>query len=162
MNLGKVISIAIAPERTGALHNVESANAVAGRGLEGDRFYNRLGTYSGKHNESREVTLIETEALEALERDYGHAITAAESRRNIATRGIALNHLVGKQIRIGDAVLRGIRLCEPCGHLEQLAGLPIREGLIHRGGLRAQILRSGIIRVGDAILSEAERDQGTV
>ena len=130
---------------------VEQVRAVAGMGLEGDRYYLRTGSFSKKHDESREATLIESEALEALAREYGHQLTAAESRRNITTRGVALNHLVGKEFRVGAATLRGIRLCEPCGHLEQLTGRKVREGLIHRGGLRAQIVQSGVIQIGDSI-----------
>jgi hypothetical protein len=109
------------------------------------------GTYSGKHDLSRQVTLIEMEALEALARDYHISLLPIESRRNIATRGVALNHLVGKRFRVGEAVLLGMELCEPCGYLEQKSGKPVRLGLIHRGGLRAQILESGRIRVGDPV-----------
>jgi MOSC domain-containing protein YiiM len=130
---------------------VEQVRAVAGMGLEGDRYYLRTGSFSKKHDESREATLIESEALEALAREDGLQLTSAESRRNITTRGVALNHLVGKEFRVGAATLRGIRLCEPCGHLEQLTGRKVREGLIHRGGLRAQIVQSGVIQVGDSI-----------
>jgi MOSC domain-containing protein YiiM len=124
---------------------------VAGMGLEGDRYYLRQGSYTKKWDESREVTLIESEALEALARDYKLQISPAESRRNIATRGVALNHLVGQEFRIGQAILRGIRLCEPCSHLEQLTGREVRSGLVHRGGLRAQIVQSGTVQVGDSI-----------
>ena len=149
--LGEILSIQIAPQSEMQPQNVERVRAVAGMGLEGDRYYLRTGTYSKKHDESREATLIESEALEALVRDYGHQITPAESRRNLTTRGVALNHLVGKEFRIGEAVMRGIKLCEPCGHLEQLTGRTVREGLVHRGGLRAQIVQSGVIQVGDSI-----------
>ena len=149
--LGEILSIQIAAQSEAQPQNVERVRAVAGMGLEGDRYYLRTGTYSKKHDESREATLIESEALEALEREYGHKLTAAESRRNLTTRGVALNHLVGKNFRIGGAVLRGIKLCEPCGHLEQMTGYAVRAGLIHRGGLRAQIVQSGVIQVGDSI-----------
>jgi MOSC domain-containing protein YiiM len=149
--LGEILSIQIAPQKEAPLHNVEQARAVAGMGLEGDRYHSRSGTFSKKHDASREVTLVESEALEALERDYAQRLTPIESRRNITTRGAALNHLVGREFRIGEAVLRGVRLCEPCAHLERLTGRPVREGLIHRGGLRAQIIQSGVIRVGDSL-----------
>jgi len=153
MKLGEVISIQIAPDGAGKLSNTGQVRAMAGVGLEGDRYYNRTGTYSKKHNESREATFIEAEALEALARDYKIELAGAESRRNITTRGVALNHLVGREFRVGEAVFRGIRLCEPCTHLEETSGKRVREGLIHRGGLRAQIVSSGLVRVGDVIES---------
>jgi MOSC domain-containing protein YiiM len=149
--MGKVISIQIAPEASSGLTPVDEVNAVAGRGLEGDRYFNRTGTYSKKHEPSREATFIEAEALEALGRDYRLELSGVESRRNITTRGVALNHLVGRTFRVGEAVFRGLRLCEPCGHLEQLTGRPVRPGLVHRGGLRTQILGTGRVRVGDPI-----------
>jgi MOSC domain-containing protein YiiM len=98
------------------------------------------------------VTLIEIEAIEALERDYGVKLSPGDARRNIVTRGVALNHLVGKEFRVGEVVLRGIRLCEPCQHLVQLTGQEkVLPGLVHRGGLRAQVVKGGVIRVGDAV-----------
>lgn len=153
MKPGIVVSIQIASNATDKLNNVEQIRALEGMGLEGDRYYNRTGTYSDKHDASREATLIESEALEALASDYHIELNSAESRRNITTRGVALNHLVGKEFKVGEAVFRGIRLCEPCTHLEELSGKPVSKGLIHRGGLRAQIVKSGLVRVGDSIES---------
>ena len=153
MKLGTVLSIQIAPNGTDSLRNLEQINAIECMGLEGDRYYNRTGTYSNKHDESREATFIESEALEALAKDYNVELKGTESRRNISTRGVALNHLVGKEFKVGEAVFRGIRLCEPCTHLEEVSGKPARKGLIHRGGLRAQIIKSGMIQVGDEIES---------
>jgi MOSC domain-containing protein YiiM len=147
----EVVSIHIAPEAGAPMQAVTEIEAVAGKGLRGDRYFSQHGTYSGKHDLSRQVTLIEMEALEALARDYRISLLPIESRRNIATRGVALNHLVGKRFRVGEALLLGMELCEPCGYLEQKSGKPVRLGLIHRGGLRAQILESGRIRVGDPI-----------
>jgi MOSC domain-containing protein YiiM len=149
--MGKVVAIQITPEGAAALASVEQVNAVAGQGLEGDRYFLRKGTYSKKHKPSREATFIEAEALEALGRDYGLELSGVESRRNITTRGVALNHLIGKTFRVGEAVFKGLELCEPCGHLEQLTGREVRAGLVHRGGLRAQILESGKVGVGDRI-----------
>ncbi len=147
----EVVSIHIAAEAGAPMQAVTEVEAVAGKGLRGDRYFSQHGTYSGKHDLSRQVTLIEVEALEALARDYHISLLPIESRRNIATRGVALNHLVGKRFRVGEALLLGVELCEPCGYLEQKSGKPVRLGLIHRGGLRAQILESGRIRVGDPI-----------
>ena len=153
MKPGSVLSIQIAPNGTDKLRNIEQVNAIEGMGLEGDRYYNRTGTYSDKHDASREATFIESEALDALAKDYNIELEGTESRRNISTRGVALNHLVGKEFKVGEAVFRGVRLCEPCTHLEEVSGKPARKGLIHRGGLRAQIVKSGLIRVGDEIES---------
>ena len=151
MKLGEIVSIQIASNANDPLNNLDQIKAVEGKGLEGDRYYNRSGTYSEKHDESREATFIESEALEALASDYHIELKGAESRRNISTRGVALNHLVGKKFRVGEATFLGIRLCEPCTHLEEVSGKPVRKGLIHRGGLRAQIVKSGLIRVGDEV-----------
>jgi MOSC domain-containing protein YiiM len=104
-----------------------------------------------KGGPDREVTLIEAEAIEALPRDEGVAFEASESRRNLVTRGVALNHLVGREFRVGSVPLRGIRLCEPCVHLESLTRPGVKAGLTHRGGLRAQLLGDGEIRVGDPV-----------
>lgn len=129
--------------------------AVPGRGLEGDRYFSKTGTYSRHEGADRQITLIEVEALEALERDYRIALEPGESRRNVATRGVAVNHLVGRRFRIGEVRLRGLRLCEPCSHMERLSGKPVRSGLVHRGGLRAEILTEGVIRVGDPVERES-------
>lgn len=130
---------------------IDSVRAVAGRGLEGDRYFLRTGTYSRKDGADREITLIESEALDALARDYGLTIDVSETRRNVVTRGVALNHLVGRTFLVGEASVRGLRLCEPCGHMEWLCGKRVRPGLVHRGGLRAQILTDGTIRLRDPI-----------
>ena len=132
------------------MQTVPEARAVAGRGLEGDRYHDGTGTYF-KPEPDCQVTLIEIEALEALEVDYQLALPAEHSRRNLLTRGVPLNHLADKFFRIGDVELRGHRLCEPCKHLEQVSGQPVRAGLVHRGGLRAEIVKGGVIRAGDVI-----------
>lgn len=131
--------------------SVEQVRAVAGQGLEGDRYFTQTGTYSKKPRPDREVTLIEIEAIEALKRDHGIELDPGASRRNIVTRGVPLNHLVGRKFRVGQATLLGQRLCEPCAHLEGLSTKGVMRGLIHRGGLRAQILTGGTIRVGDPV-----------
>jgi MOSC domain-containing protein YiiM len=149
---GRVVSIHITPEGGAPTLSVPEVRAVAGKGLEGDRYFSGAGTYSGKAGPFREVTLIEIEAIEGLAREYQVALDPGESRRNVVTRGVPLNHLVDREFRVGEARLRGIRLCEPCGHMEELAGKPgARKGLLHRGGLRAQILDGGTIRVGDPV-----------
>jgi MOSC domain-containing protein YiiM len=136
------------------MRSVGNAQVVVGRGLEGDRYYSKLGTYSNQPGSGRDVTLIEIEAIDGLKRDYEVQLDPGQSRRNIVTRGIALNHLVEQEFRIGDVVLRGTRLCEPCAHMEKLTVKGAMRGLIHRGGLRAEIVKGGTIKVGDSILPE--------
>ena len=148
--MGIVESIYIASTAAGAITALDAVAAIPGVGLEGDRYALKLGTFY-KPEPDRELTLIEAESIEALRRDYGVELAAENARRNLVTRGIALNHLVGKEFTVGDVRIRGIRLCEPCGHLQTLAGKPIIKGLIHRGGLRAQILSEGKIHAGDKI-----------
>ena len=152
MSTGRVDSIHIADTAAAPMRAVESVRAIPGRGLEGDRYYNENGTYSNfRPNPDQEVTLIEAEVLETLAREHGIALAAGASRRNITTHGVALNQLVGCEFSVGAVRLRGIRLCEPCGHLQRLTQDGIVRALTHRGGLRAQILLAGVIHVGDAI-----------
>jgi MOSC domain-containing protein YiiM len=148
----RVAAIHVAPEAGSAPKAVDAVRAVAGKGLEGDRYYQRIGTFSRKDRPARQVTLIESEALAALAIDYDLEVPPGATRRNITTEGVALNHLVGRTFRVGEATLRGIQLCEPCGYMERLAGRPgIKRGLVHRGGLNAEIVVDGTIRVGDRI-----------
>ena len=147
---GTVESIHIASTAEGPPQSVPHATAVPGSGLEGDRYALRLGTFY-KPAPDFELTLIEAEAIEALRRDYQVELAAGDARRNIVTRNVPLNHLVGMEFAIGDVRIRGIRLCEPCDHLQKVTGKSLIKGLLHRGGLRAQILTEGTIRVGDVI-----------
>ncbi len=149
--MGKVVSINIAEKDGAEIKSVPEVKAHAKQGLEGDRYYLKQGTFSKKDKPDRQITFIELEAIEALERDYQVALNAKEARRNIVTKGVALNHLVGKEFRVGEVVCKGIKLCEPCGYLQGLVKLKVKDGLIHRGGLRAQILESGMIRENDEI-----------
>ena len=151
MSEGTVVSIQIAPEAAAPMQVVARVFAVPGKGLQGDRYFSAEGTYSKFPGSGREVTLIEQEAFDALIRDYQINIHPHDARRNIVTRGIALNHLVGHQFMVGNVTLRGMRLCEPCMHLEQLTHKGVMKGLIHRGGLRAEIVSEGTINVGDPI-----------
>ncbi len=149
----RVLAIHVAPEGGASPVPGEVVRAEAGRGLTGDRYYLRSGTFSAKERPARQVTLVEAEAIEALARDYGIELPPGVTRRNITTAGVALNHLVGRTFRVGEAVLRGVQLCEPCGHMERLAGVPgVKQALVHRGGLNAEVLVSGTIRVGDSVV----------
>ena len=131
--------------------SVNEVHAVPGKGLEGERYFTQTGTFCDKPGPDYELTLFEAEAVEALKHECGLELTPGEIRRNIVTRGVALNHLVGREFKIGSVAIRGIRLCEPCGHLEKLTLPGVKAGLVHRGGLRAQILTEGTIRVGDLV-----------
>jgi hypothetical protein len=147
---GVVAGLLVAPAAEEPLRRVPSVEAVAGRGLEGDRYFDGRGTFSGT-GRGYELTLIEAEALEALAAD-GVEISWEEARRNVVTRGIGLNALVGRRFLVGEVECVGRRLAEPCSHLQRLAPPGILGGLVHRGGLRADILGSGTIRVGDAVV----------
>lgn len=152
MGEGRVESIHLASAAEGAMRHVSSVAALAGVGLEGDRYATQSGSFSAKPKPGRHVTLIESEAIEALERELGLVVGPGETRRNIVTRGIALNHLVGHEFTVGSVRLLGHELCEPCTDLARMTGKPqILPGLVHRGGLRAEILLGGEIHVGDAI-----------
>jgi MOSC domain-containing protein YiiM len=108
------------------------------------------------------VTLIETEALEFLEADHGICLQPGESRRNLVTQGVRLNELVGQTFCVGEVVLRGIMLCEPCRHLEMLTTAGIKKALQQRGGLRAEIVRGGWLRQGDVIQASPPSRQAPV
>lgn len=150
MFTGTIQSIHIAAGAKEAMYAVGEVRAIPGVGLEGDRYALKQGTFY-KPEPDFELTLIEAEAIEAIKAEYQIAITPGELRRNLVTRGVPLNHLVGREFRIGDVFIRGIRLCEPCNHLEALTMRPVVKSLRHRGGLRAQILKAGAIRVGDTV-----------
>ena len=152
---GEVVSIHIAEKAEAPMRSVERVRAVPGKGLEGDRYFNASGTYSDRPGPAREITLIESEAIEAMARDNELSIPLGASRRNVVTRGAPLNHLVGQEFDVGRVRLRGIRLCEPCSHLESLTRKGVIAGLVHRGGLRAQIVTEGDIHVGDGIVPRA-------
>jgi MOSC domain len=142
--VGSVVAILTAAEAEGPLVPVDSVDAVAGRGLAGDRYFNGRGTFSGPGH-GYELTLVEAEVLDSLDLPWEQA------RRNIVTRGIALNALVGHRFKVGAVECVGRRLAEPCSHLEKLTRPGLLRPLVHRGGLRADILESGPISVGDSV-----------
>lgn len=147
---GLVEALAVAREREGPMTRVEQATAKAGRGLEGDRYAAGRGTFSNPHARGVDLTLIEAEALDELALPGGR-LAPADARRNVVTRGIDLDALVGARFRIGEVECLGQRLCEPCAHLQRLTAPGTLRGLVHRGGLRADVLTDGLIRVGDRI-----------
>ncbi len=142
---GTVEAIAVAPAAEAPMRLLDQATAHAARGLEGDRYFDAAGTCSNPYSDGHDLTLIEAEVVDEL------GLPPAEARRNVITRGIDLNALVGRRFRVGGAECVGRRLCEPCAHLQRLTHPGILRDLVHRGGLRADILADGPIRVGDPI-----------
>ena len=145
--MGRVEAINIGPPRE-LPAPVERVSAHAGKGLVDNRYYFAEGAEPG-----HALTLIAAEALEALAAEHGIEITAAASRRNVLTRGIDLNALVGKRFRVGVVECMGVELCEPCKHLESVTQPGVIKGLTHRGGLNADILSDGEIAVGDEVVA---------
>jgi MOSC domain-containing protein YiiM len=155
---GSVVSIAIAGQATGPMVSVPVASAIAGRGLAGDRYAERAGTFTPARpgRNGYDLTLIQAEVLDDLVLPDGSRLSYADARRNLVTRGIDLNELVGRRFLVGDVQCWGRRLCEPCAHLERLTTVGTLRGLIHRGGLRADILTDGQITTG-AIIETTDR-----
>ena len=152
---GTVEHIHIAEVAGGPVCGLKSIEAIAGVGLTGDRYARRDGFWD-RSDVSRDLTLIEAEEIERLAREFDIHLAPGASRRNVTTRGIRLNELVGREFWIGDVLARGTKLCEPCTHLVALTGQPLIKPLAHRAGLRADLLTSGRISVGDRIAVRQE------
>jgi hypothetical protein len=148
---GAVEGLYLAPAAEAPCEAAEAVEAVAGRGLRGDRYFDGKGTFGGPGAMGHEVTLIEAEALEELAAESGVQLDPADARRNVVTRGVDLNALVGHTFEVGEVELVGRRLCEPCAHLQRLTRPGVLRGLVHRGGLRADIVRGGAIRMADEV-----------
>jgi MOSC domain-containing protein YiiM len=154
VSTGRLVAIFVASGAGAPMEARDRIGATAGVGLDGDRYATGTGTYSGTGRGARDVTLIERESVDAVRStdDGGVDVREDETRRNLVTEGVALNHLVGRTFRVGAVRMRGIRLAEPCVFLEQLTGREgMRAAFVHRGGLRAEVLDDGELRVGDAI-----------
>jgi MOSC domain-containing protein YiiM len=147
---GEVVSIHVAPESGADLYPVPEASVTA-RGIVGDRYADGGGKFSAEGGPGRAVTLVELEALDALAREEGVELDPGSLRRNVVTRDVPLNHLVGREFSVGDAVLRGVRLCEPCAYLAKMTDSSVSRALLHRAGLRADVVREGVIRPGDPV-----------
>lgn len=151
---GRVVSIHVSPKAEAPMAAVNEVCAVPGRGLEGDRYFQHTGTYSDTPGTGRDVTLVASEAITDIERDHGIRLRPGDTRRNITTTGVDLNTLVDVEFSIGEVRVLGMRLCEPCEYLEGLVGQKgTLKALVHRGGLRCDILREGTIHVGDEIVT---------
>jgi MOSC domain-containing protein YiiM len=150
---GRVEAVAVADRAEAPMRQVHAVRALPGRGLEGDRYAEQQGTFTPRDGRrgGYDLTLVEAEVLDQLALPGGRSLGYAEARRNVVTRGIDLNALVGRRFLVGDVECLGRRLCEPCAHLERLTHPGVLRGLIHKGGLRADIVSEGEIRPGAAI-----------
>jgi len=158
--MSRVSQILVAKSPADPMEATESAQAVPGKGLKGDRYFAGIGTFTPHpHKPDYELTLIEKEKIDAFASEAGRSFTSRDARRNIVTEGVDLNALVGKEFMIGEVLIRGIRLCEPCNYLAKATFPETLPGLAHKAGLRAQILTEGTIRVGDRIV-EKRNDTG--
>lgn len=146
---GSVEQIAIAPIESALPEVVDSVVVLADQGPRGDRYFL---AEPAKRPDGADLTLIEAEALESFTAETGIPLSHAESRRNVLTRGIRLNDLVGRRFRVGEVECLGIELCEPCDHLQGLTRPGVLRGMVHRGGLRADVTQSGMIKVGDDLV----------
>jgi len=148
---GEIVSLFIAPNSGGPMISLAQVRAFADRGLEGDRFFRE--SWNSANRPDKAVTLIEEETLRLAAAELGVEIVAEKTRRNIITRGAPLIDLLNNEFTIGGVRMRGIRLFEPCAHVEQVAEIPgLFRALLHRSGLKAAILSDGMIRVGDPVV----------
>ncbi len=147
-----IVGLCIAPNQSVPLTAVEALRAVAGRGLEGDRYYLNNGFYSNKPGWGANVTLIESEAIAAVNVGHNTEFTFAMLRRNVVTANVQLDSLIGRQFRCGQAILRGVKPFPPCAHLAYLLGQPlVLKYFAYCGGIGAEVIADGEIRLGDAI-----------
>jgi MOSC domain-containing protein YiiM len=150
--LGTVEGIFVAPAASVPMQALQAARAVTGRGLEGDRYAEGIGFYSPRPASGRHLTLIDADAVEALETELGLRLSPGETRRNLVTRGVDLPALIGTRFYVGEALCEAVRDCPPCEHLEQLTAKPgILKALLDSGGIRAEVLQDGLIRLGDSL-----------
>lgn len=148
-----VSEILIAESPTSPMSARSEVRAIPGRGIEGDRYFTGVGTFSPHPQKpDSEITLIEREKIDAFARETGLPFTASHARRNLVTEGVDLNALAGKEFLVGEVRIRGIRFCEPCSYLAKTTFPETLKGLLHKGGLRAQIVTEGIIRLRDKVI----------
>ncbi len=149
---GSVVALFIVDRRAAPMKKVEQLHALAGRGIEGDRYFLGTGTDSKKPEPGRQVTLIKSEVLESLKDKFGITVKPEESRRNVLTRGVEINELIGTEFFVGPVRLRAHRITQPCLYLEKLLDQPgLYKRLWDNGGISCEILSDGIIKPGDMI-----------
>ena len=151
--MSSIVEIYIAEQAGSPMLAREQIKLERNKGIIGDRYANNCGTFSEKLAglPDKEITLIESERIAAFNHDQGLQYQAADFRRNLVTQGVRLNELVGKEFCIGDVRLKGIRLCEPCAHLAGVLTKEILPALVHKAGLRAQIIEDGVIKKNDSV-----------
>ena len=153
---GEIVEIHIAPTAGASMQSIPTAELEVNKGIIGDRYYVHSGTFSeklvAKGDADWHVTLIETEEIDKFNNAMELAFSYGDFRRNIITRGIGLNALVGTQFKVGEVLLEGVRLCEPCAHLASLLSDRVLPDMVGRGGLRARIIEGGKISTGDNII----------
>jgi len=148
--VARVARIFIGPDESGPIQEVEAVEAIADKGLKGDRYFD---DGNEPHDPTLEVTLFSAEGLEAARVESGLDITPEEMRRNLMTEGVTLSDLLGRRFSAGEVVFEGLEQNPPCAHLQQLAGKPLLKPMIEHGGIRARIVQGGTIRAGDEIQS---------
>jgi MOSC domain-containing protein YiiM len=151
MFTGHLVGIYTAAEAGATLAPSTELRAIEGVGLDGDRYATEVGKYSEREGAHRQVTFIEREVIAAVNGEAGVELAEHETRRNLVTEGVPLDHLIGETFRVGEVVFRGIKSCPPCAYLEQLTRPGVRAALENRGGLHAEVVRGGTLRIGDEI-----------
>lgn len=156
--MGTLIGIYVTDRAGAPMQSQDAATLVSGKGIVGDRYFESRGKFSPKvQDPDHEVTLIEIEQIRHYNAAFGTGLGPEDLRRNLVTEGIRLNDLVGQEFAVGEAVLRGVRLCEPCDYLAGMTERGVLTGLVHRAGLRAGIVRGGAVRVQDIVTPGASR-----
>ena len=154
---GSVVALFTVDCRAAPMKKVEQLHALAGRGIEDDRYFLGTGTYSKKPEPGRQVTLIKSEVLESLKDKFGITVKPDESRRNVLTQGIEINDLIGVEFFVGPVRLRAHRITQPCLYLEQLLDQPgLYNDLWDNGGISCEILSDGVIKEGDIITTSLD------
>jgi MOSC domain-containing protein YiiM len=148
---GRLVGIYTSSEAGKPLEPNTELRAIEGVGLEGDRYASATGTFSNRGGPDRQVTFVEREVIANVNEENGVELAENETRRNLVTEGVPLLHLIGATFRVGDVVFRGLKSCPPCAHLEKQTRPGVRAALQNRGGLRAEVIRGGTLRIGDEI-----------
>ena len=149
---GTVVALFTVDRMSAPMKKMEQLNALAGRGIEGDRYLLGAGTYSKKPEPGRQVTLIKSEILDWLKKEFDITVKPEECRRNVVTRDVEINELIGTEFFVGEVRLRAHRITQPCIYLENLLSQPgLYQALWDNGGISCEIMTDGVIKEGDII-----------